>query len=139
MMGGAFLSRVSEECSLHSPPPYKPIDTVQGIIREVRVQKSVSRVGLACRAATFFEVMNSMSGLPPVSGSAMRRSAAGCITTGSTRPHDRAPEEKLRLLVEALNLDDEALWAFLRREGIHKAHLEQWQRDVLNVLSTEPS
>jgi hypothetical protein len=46
-----------EECSLHSPPPYKPIDTVQGIIREVRVQKSVSKVGLACRAATFFEVM----------------------------------------------------------------------------------
>jgi transposase len=56
--------------------------------------------------------------------------------TGSARPHDRAPEEKLCLLVEAHNLDDEALVTF---EGIHKAHLEQWQRDVLSVIGAKPA
>jgi transposase len=41
--------------------------------------------------------------------------------------------------MEARGLDDEALGAFLRREGIHKAHLDQWQRDVLNALGAKPS
>ncbi len=70
---------------------------------------------------------------------ALETTTMSTTATGSVRPHDRAPEEKLRLLVEAHNLDDEALGAFLRREGIHKAHLDQWQRDVLTVLGAKPS
>ena len=35
--------------------------------------------------------------------------------------------EKLRVVVEASKLDDEALGEFLRREGLHKAQVDEWR------------
>ena len=52
----------------------------------------------------------------------------------SQRPQDKTSEEKLRLVVEAAALDEEALGAFLRREGIHSTHLEQWRSTMLAGL-----
>ena len=36
-----------------------------------------------------------------------------------------SPEEKLRLLTESASLSDEALGAFLRKEGLHQVDLEE--------------
>jgi transposase-like protein len=67
-------------------------------------------------------------------------------STMATRPNDRSPEQKLALVIAAEALADEELGAFLRREGIHEAQLQQWRREALNglggsgsVKSTKPS
>jgi transposase len=51
------------------------------------------------------------------------------------------PAEKLRVVAAAADLKDEELGAFLRREGLHLAQLEEWRRDVLAALGapTAPS
>jgi len=54
------------------------------------------------------------------------------------RPDDLSPEEKLRLVLEASGLSDDELGAFLRREGLHEADLEQW-RDAMRGALSEPS
>lgn len=43
-----------------------------------------------------------------------------------TRPQDRAADEKFRIVSEARGLNDAALGEVLRREGIHKAQLDEW-------------
>ena len=45
------------------------------------------------------------------------------------------PEEKLRVLARAAELDDEELGAFLRTEGIHEATLRQWQEVAASALA----
>lgn len=42
------------------------------------------------------------------------------------RPQDWSPEEKLRVVVEASGLADEERGAFLRKEGLHQAQLDEW-------------
>lgn len=44
------------------------------------------------------------------------------------------PEEKLRVVAAASQLNDEQLGEFLRREGLHAAQLEQWRAEVLTAL-----
>jgi transposase len=44
------------------------------------------------------------------------------------------PEEKLRVVAAASQLEDEQLGEFLRREGLHAAQLEQWRAEVLAAL-----
>lgn len=53
----------------------------------------------------------------------------------SKRPQDWSPEEKLRVLAEASNLNDEELGELLRREGVHEAQLEQWREQVSEALA----
>ena len=45
------------------------------------------------------------------------------------------PERKFKAVNEAALLSDEKLGAFLRREGIHETHLEQWRLQMLNGLN----
>jgi len=52
---------------------------------------------------------------------------------------ERAPEEKLRLLLEARPLADEQLGEFLRREGIREGDLERWEQEALGGLQRGPS
>jgi transposase-like protein len=59
---------------------------------------------------------------------------AAQVKKKQSRPQDRPAEEKLRLVMEASQLDEEQLGAFLRREGIHEDHLHQWKRTILEVL-----
>ena len=44
-------------------------------------------------------------------------------------------EEKLRIVVQASELPEEELGAFLRREGVHSSQMEQWREAVRGVLS----
>ena len=45
------------------------------------------------------------------------------------------PEEKLRVLGRASQLDDDELGAYLRTEGIHEATLRQWQEAAIAALA----
>lgn len=47
------------------------------------------------------------------------------------RPQDFSPEEKLRIVQQAAQLEDADLGAFLRREGLHETDLTEW-RDQVN-------
>lgn len=44
-------------------------------------------------------------------------------------------EDKLRVVQEAAKLGDEELGAFLRREGLHLAQLDEWRALVMSALS----
>ena len=50
------------------------------------------------------------------------------------RPEDLPAVEKLRLVKEAAELPEEELGAFLRRNGLHEAQLEEWRRKALDAL-----
>jgi hypothetical protein len=49
----------------------------------------------------------------------------------------RSAEDKLRILTVAASLQDDALGALLRREGVLQAQLDQWRAEVLAAL-TDP-
>ncbi len=55
------------------------------------------------------------------------------------RPNDRSAEDKLKVVMEAALLDDQDLGEFLRKEGLHQAHLEQWRSQILDGLETGSS
>ena len=48
----------------------------------------------------------------------------------SQRPDDRSPEEKLRIVLAAAALSNEALGEFVRREGVHEADLAAWRETL---------
>lgn len=52
----------------------------------------------------------------------------------SVRPDDLPPAEKLRLVMEASALSEDELGAFLRRNGLHEAQLQQWRQKVEDAL-----
>jgi transposase len=54
------------------------------------------------------------------------------------RPHDRSAQERLDLLIEANALPEEELGAFLRRHGVHQAHLDGWRATALKALADPP-
>ena len=45
-------------------------------------------------------------------------------------PDNLPPAEKFRLVMEASTLSQDELGAFLRRNGIHETHLEEWRQKV---------
>jgi transposase-like protein len=55
------------------------------------------------------------------------------------RPQDWPAEEKLAVVIEAAGISDEELGAFLRRQGLHTAQLEEWRQQVLSGLATRPA
>jgi len=52
----------------------------------------------------------------------------------SKRPRSWSIEEKLRVVVEATGLKPEELGAFLRREGLHEAQLQEWTRAAVEGI-----
>jgi transposase len=60
--------------------------------------------------------------------------------TGKTsrRPQDWMAAEKLEAVLKAAELPDEQLGSFLRREGLHRTHLEQWRQQMLLGLEERP-
>lgn len=46
------------------------------------------------------------------------------------RVRRRSPEDKVRIVMEAAGLGEDALGAFLRREGLHEADLERIREEV---------
>ena len=51
------------------------------------------------------------------------------------RPQDWSWEAKLRVVAESRHLDDEELGAFLRKEGLHQAQLDEWSETARLSLS----
>ena len=49
---------------------------------------------------------------------------------GAHGPRRWTVEDKLRVVMEASALSDEELGAFLRREGLHEAQLDEWRTKV---------
>ncbi len=54
----------------------------------------------------------------------------------STKGGARTGEDMLRILTAASQLSEEALGAFLRKEGIHEATLSQWQDAAAAALAS---
>jgi transposase-like protein len=50
------------------------------------------------------------------------------------RPEDWSAEEKLKAVLEAQVLSEEALGAFLRQRGLHEAHLARWRQQMIEGL-----
>lgn len=50
------------------------------------------------------------------------------------RPEDWTAEEKLKVVAEAMGLDDAELGILLRREGVHEAQLMNWREALLGSL-----
>ena len=59
---------------------------------------------------------------------AKERPSDRAVQTGSST---RSVEEKLRIVMAAAALEPDELGAFLRREGVHGAELEQWREAVV--------
>lgn len=55
-----------------------------------------------------------------------------------TGGESRTAMEKLRLVIEASELDEQKLGAFLRREGVHEAQLKEWVEAATTALSASP-
>ena len=55
------------------------------------------------------------------------------------RPEDWTCEEKLAAVLQAAALSDEQLGAFLRSNGLHETHLQQWRLQMLNGLEKKPA
>ena len=53
----------------------------------------------------------------------------------SRKPRRRTAEEKLRIVMEAASLSEDDLGAFLRKEGIHEAQLEEWREKVVKAAT----
>ena len=49
-------------------------------------------------------------------------------------PHRWTPEEKLQAVIQASQLPQDQLGAFLREKGLHAAHLEAWRKAALEAL-----
>jgi len=54
--------------------------------------------------------------------------------TDLKRPNDWSAEDKLKLVMEAISLDEKQLGAFLRSKGLHQTHLDQWRLQMLDGL-----
>lgn len=54
---------------------------------------------------------------------------------GGKTPRRWTAEEKLRVLTEASRLSDDDLGAFLRKEGLHTAQLEEWRKLAAAALT----
>lgn len=55
----------------------------------------------------------------------------------SKRPQDWTAGEKLNAVLDSARLDEESLGSFLRENGLHETHLEQWRMQMLEGLSAK--
>lgn len=65
---------------------------------------------------------------------------AGTIGSGESRPADRNPKEKMKVLLESKTLNPEKRGEWLRAHGLHEEHLtlfEQELTDMVNEKSIE--
>lgn len=69
-----------------------------------------------------------------MSNSKKSRGSSGNKATGS--PQGFSPEEKSRVVVESRGLSEEELGAFLRKEGLYLAQLEEWREAMYSGLAT---
>lgn len=56
--------------------------------------------------------------------------------TDQKSPKDWTAQEKFTIVMEAQNIPDDQLGAFLRTHGLHETHLQQWRAQILDALSS---
>ena len=72
-----------------------------------------------------------------VAGMKMKRTEPPSKDPGvkdAKRPEDWTVEEKLKVVAEAVGLDEAELGVLLRREGLHEAQLKKWRTALLGAL-----
>jgi transposase len=74
-------------------------------------------------------------GIPQSTLSRWVREAGTLKSMGKKTRKNWSAEEKLRIVVQASELPEEELGAFLRREGVHSSQLEQWRETVRGALT----
>ena len=74
-------------------------------------------------------------GIPQSTLSRWVREAGTLERMGKKTRKNWSAEEKLRIVVQASELPEEELGAFLRREGVHSSQLEQWRETVRGALT----
>lgn len=94
--------------------------------------------------------LSAETGIPQGTLSRWYRAAGGRLDTMSKpsspqrtamssarRPEDWTPQERLRAVIEAEQLNDVELGAFLRREGLHEDTLKEWRASALEGLAPQ--
>ena len=74
-------------------------------------------------------------GIPQSTLSRWVREAGTLESMGKKTRKNWSAEEKLRIVVQASELPEEELGAFVRREGVHSSQLEQWRETVRGALT----
>jgi len=54
-------------------------------------------------------------------------------------PRDWTPEEKLQAVLEASQLSEDDLGAYLRKKGLHESNLKQWRQEMIGALQNKAS
>ena len=88
--------------------------------------------------ATLSRWLKAAATIQPVANDRKRRRGAGKVDASEqqrARSTSRSGRDKLGLMERAAGLEGEKLGAFLRREGLHLAELEQWRKLAANALS----
>lgn len=67
-------------------------------------------------------------------GYVRKRKSEASVETKPSMP-ERSGADKLRLILEASKLSGDELGAFLRREGLHEATLDQWREEAIGGLT----
>jgi hypothetical protein len=52
-------------------------------------------------------------------------------------PRSWTAEQKLKAVTETTGLEEKELGEYLRREGLHSYHLEQWRQEVVGALNQQ--
>ena len=109
-----------------------PESLKQDLLRKLMRPNGPSAAELASRTgvshATLSRWLRDASKVRPMSTDKHEGEEPARKVGRSTR--DLSPDEKLRLVHQATDLDDAALGAFLRREGVHEADLRLWREQA---------
>jgi transposase len=65
----------------------------------------------------------------------------GMTNKPARKPNDRKPHEKLQLVIKYFSLSEDEKGKFLRENGLHSDHLDQWRKTMeagFNVKSKTP-
>ena len=59
------------------------------------------------------------------------------MTKKKKSPHNWSPEEKLKAVSETKGLSEPDLGKYLRSNGLHSQHIEQWNDEILSALKSK--
>lgn len=104
----AFKAKMVQKMTLPGGP------SATALARQIGISQST--LSRWCRRAATVGTMNKPSSQP------------------SRRPQDWSAAEKQEAVLEAAALSEPELGLFLRRKGLHQAHLDQWREQMLHGL-----
>ena len=119
---------------MSDPKPARKLRQYSEDFRQAMVLKIV---GPDKRSATS---LAKETGIPQATLSTwVRRYSSESGQSKAKRPRDWSAEEKLKALNETANLADAELGDYLRRNGLHSVHLEQWRREIIEAVDGKGS